>query len=112
MAKKTDTAVKPQDKAAPAKAKAQDQAKDQPQAKAQPKPQQKGQQKDQAKPNPFKRFAAYVEDSKAELRKVTWPNAAETRKATFAVLGFVAVMALLLGLIDLGLSSLIQSILS
>ena len=101
MAKKTDTADKPQDKAAPA------------QAKTQPKPQQpKPQQKDQDKPNPFKRFATYVEESKAELRKVTWPNAAETRKATFAVLGFVAVMALLLGLIDLGLSSLIQSILS
>jgi preprotein translocase subunit SecE len=101
MAKKTDTADKPQDKAAPAQAKTQ--AKTQ-----QPKPQQK----DQDKPNPFKRFATYVEESKAELRKVTWPNVAETRKATFAVLGFVAVMALLLGLIDLGLSSLIQSILS
>lgn len=98
MAKKTDTADKPQDKAAaPAQAKTQ-----------QPKPQQK----DQDTPSPFKRFATYVEESKAELRKVTWPNAAETRKATFAVLGFVAVMALLLGLIDLGLSSLIQSILS
>ena len=105
MAKKTDTADKPQDKAAPAQAKAQ--------AKTQPKPQQpKPQQKEPAQPSPFKRFAAYVEESKAELRKVTWPNAAETRKATFAVLGFVAVMALLLGLIDLGLSSLIQSILS
>ena len=100
MAKKTDTADKPQDKAAPAQAKAQ--------AKTQPKPQQK----EPAQPSPFKRFATYVEESKAELRKVTWPNAAETRKATFAVLGFVAVMALLLGLIDLGLSSLIQSILS
>ena len=102
MAKKTDTADKPQDKAAaPA------------QAKTQPKPQQpKPQQKEPAQPSPFKRFATYVEESKAELRKVTWPNAAETRKATFAVLGFVAVMALLLGLIDLGLSSLIQSILS
>ena len=105
MAKKTDTADKPQDKAAPAQAKVQ--------AKTQPKPQQpKPQQKEPAQPSPFKRFAAYVEESKAELRKVTWPNAAETRKATFAVLGFVAVMALLLGLIDLGLSSLIQSILS
>jgi len=100
MAKKTETAVKPQEKAASGQAKAQ--------ANTPPKPQNK----DLDKPNPFKRFATYVEDSKAELRKVTWPNAAETRKATFAVLGFVAVMALLLGLIDLGLSSLIQSILS
>ena len=63
-------------------------------------------------PNPFTRFARYVEDSKAELRKVTWPTLKETRKVTLAVLGFVAVMAVILGLGDLGLSVLIKSILS
>ncbi|MGE9985779.1 preprotein translocase subunit SecE [Desulfovibrio sp. SGI.169] len=63
-------------------------------------------------PNPFTRLARYVEDSKAELRKVTWPTLKETRKATLAVLGFVAVMAVILGLVDLGLSVLIKSILS
>lgn len=62
--------------------------------------------------NPFTRFATYVEDSKAELRKVTWPTWKETRGATFVVLGFVAVMAVILGLVDLGLSKLIQTILS
>lgn len=64
------------------------------------------------KPGLVKRFITYVEDSRAELRKVTWPSAAETRKATIAVVGFIAVMALILGLIDLGLSSIIKSILS
>ena len=63
-------------------------------------------------PNPITRFIHYVEASKAELRKVTWPTLKETRKATLAVLGFVAVMAVILGLIDLGLSSLIKTILS
>ena len=63
-------------------------------------------------PGLVKRFITYVEDSRAELRKVTWPSAAETRKATIAVVGFIAVMALILGLIDLGLSSIIKSILS
>ncbi len=63
-------------------------------------------------PNLFTRFGRYVEDSKAELRKVTWPTLKETRKATLAVLGFVAVMAVILGLVDLGLSALIKSILS
>lgn len=63
-------------------------------------------------PRLVKRFITYVEDSRAELRKVTWPSAAETRKATIAVVGFIAVMALILGLIDLGLSSIIKSILS
>ncbi|MDD4700778.1 MAG: preprotein translocase subunit SecE [Desulfovibrio sp.] len=63
-------------------------------------------------PNVFVRFVRYVEDAKAELRKVTWPTVKETRKATLAVLGFVAVMAVILGLVDLGLSSLIKTILS
>ncbi len=62
--------------------------------------------------NPFTRFATYVEDSKAELRKVTWPTWKETRGATLVVLGFVVVMAVILGLVDLGLSKLIQTILS
>lgn len=58
------------------------------------------------------RFIRYVEASRAELRKVTWPTLKETRKATLAVLGFVGLMAVILGLIDLGLSSLIKTILS
>lgn len=65
-----------------------------------------------AEPNIFVRFFNYVEASKRELRKVSWPTLQETRKATLSVLGFVAIMAMLLGLIDLGLSSLIKTILS
>ena len=60
----------------------------------------------------FARFAAYVEDSRNELRKVSWPTIKETRSATFVVLGFVAVMAILLGVVDLALSKLVQLILS
>lgn len=62
--------------------------------------------------NIFARFAQYVEDSRMELRKVTWPTLKDTRKATLAVVGFSAIMAVVLGLIDLGLSALVQSILS
>ncbi len=68
--------------------------------------------KDGAKQNPVTRFVTYVEEARAELRKVTWPTLKETRGATFVVLGFVTVMAILLGLVDLGLSTLIQTILS
>lgn len=68
--------------------------------------------KAEKEPNILTRFFRYVEDSRAELRKVTWPTLQETRKATLAVLGFIAVMAILLGLVDLGLSTLIKSILS
>ncbi|MCR4667548.1 MAG: preprotein translocase subunit SecE [Desulfovibrio sp.] len=65
-----------------------------------------------AKPNVFRRFSEYVDASRLELRKVTWPTAAETKKASLAVLSFVAVMAVILGLVDLGLSSLIKLVLS
>ena len=58
------------------------------------------------------RFAAYVEDARNELRKISWPTLKETRSATLVVLGFVAVMALLLGVVDLALSKLVQLILS
>lgn len=64
------------------------------------------------KPNAIQRFIKYVEACRAELRKITWPTWKETRKATLAVLAFVAIMAIILGLIDLGLSSLIKTILS
>ena len=69
-------------------------------------------ERDDAIQSQFSRFAAYVEDSRKELNKVSWPTVQETRKATLVVLGFVAVMALLLGLVDLGLSNLTQLILS
>lgn len=76
------------------------------------KPAQTAKDDSNAKPNVFTRFIHYVEASRAELRKVTWPGVKETRKATLAVLGFVAIMAVILGLIDLGLSSLVKTILS
>jgi preprotein translocase subunit SecE len=60
----------------------------------------------------FTRFVTYVEDARNELRKISWPTLKETRSATLVVLGFVAVMALLLGVVDLVLSKLVQFILS
>ncbi len=57
-------------------------------------------------------FKNYVEQSKAEMRKVTWPTLKETRTTSLVVLGFVAVMVVFLGLVDLGLSEIIALILS
>ena len=57
-------------------------------------------------------FKNYVEQSKVEMRKVTWPTLKETRTTSLVVLGFVAVMVVFLGLVDLGLSELIALILS
>lgn len=59
-----------------------------------------------------KRFKTYLELSRAEIRKVTWPTAKETRTTSLVVLGFVVVMAIFLGVVDLGLSKLISFILS
>lgn len=57
-------------------------------------------------------FREYLDLSKAELRKVTWPTLKETRATSLVVLGFVVVMAIFLGLVDLGLSKLIATILA
>ncbi|MBR5704976.1 MAG: preprotein translocase subunit SecE, partial [Deltaproteobacteria bacterium] len=57
-------------------------------------------------------FKAYFEQSKAEMRKVTWPTLKETKTTSIVVLAFVAVMVVFLGLVDLGFSKLIALILS
>ena len=56
-----------------------------------------------------KAFRNYLELSKTELRKVTWPTVKETRTTSLA---FVVVMAIFLGVVDLGLSKLISFILA
>ena len=57
-------------------------------------------------------FVEYLDLSRLELRKVTWPSVKETRTTSIAVLVFVTIMALFLGLVDLGLSKLIGLVLS
>lgn len=63
----------------------------------------------------FQRFSdlkEYFLLSRVELRKVSWPTMKETRTTSLVVLGFVTVMALLLGLVDFILSGAIRMILS
>ena len=57
-------------------------------------------------------FKEYFELSKVEMRKVSRPTLKETRRTSIVVLGFVAVMVLFLGLVDLGFSKLIALVLS
>lgn len=57
-------------------------------------------------------FKSYLELSRAELRKVTWPTVKETRTTSMVVLAFVVVMAIFLGLVDLGLSKLVAALLA
>ena len=54
------------------------------------------------------KITTYFKESYAELRKVSWPSRQEATKHTIAVVIFCAVMAIFLGLIDFGLSWLLQ----
>ncbi|MHC1711653.1 MAG: preprotein translocase subunit SecE [Solidesulfovibrio sp.] len=54
----------------------------------------------------------FFEQSKVELKKVTWPTRQETVKTGIAVLVFSVVMAIYLGVVDMALSRLVALILS
>ena len=54
----------------------------------------------------------YVEESKAEIKKVTWPTKKEARMTSIAVLILVVVMSLFLGVVDLGLTKIVELILT
>ena len=60
----------------------------------------------------IERFRDYLTESKAEIRKVTWPTKQETKVTSLAVVVLVIVMAIFLGLVDLGFTKLVAFILS
>jgi preprotein translocase subunit SecE len=62
--------------------------------------------------NVFATFRDYLTESKAEIRKVTWPTKKEARVTSIAVLVLVVVMAAFLGLVDHGMTKLIELILA
>jgi preprotein translocase subunit SecE len=53
----------------------------------------------------------FFEESKAELKKVTWPTKKEARVTSIAVLILVVVMSIFLGLADVGFTKLVDLIL-
>ncbi len=59
----------------------------------------------------FVQLKAFLEESRAEIRKVTWPTRKETTATSIAVLVLVFVMSLFLGIVDLGLTKLVGYIL-
>lgn len=54
----------------------------------------------------------FFDQSKVEMKKVTWPSRKETVTTSVAVLVLAVVMAIFLGLVDLGLGKAIEAILS
>ncbi len=53
------------------------------------------------------RIVKYLRETRAELRKVTWPTPDEARNLTVIVLVVTVVMSLFLGLLDVVFSGLI-----
>lgn len=54
----------------------------------------------------------FFEESKVEIKKVVWPSRKETVSTCVAVVVVTLVIALYLGVVDLGLSKLVALILS
>lgn len=54
----------------------------------------------------------FLEEVWIELKKVYWPSWMETRAATVVVIVIVLFFALFLGLIDFGLSQMVQRLLA
>ena len=46
------------------------------------------------------RVVDFLRDVRAEMRKVTWPTMDELKKATVVIIGFVAFLGLLIGVMD------------
>ncbi|MGI5848747.1 MAG: preprotein translocase subunit SecE [Christensenellales bacterium] len=56
--------------------------------------------------------ARFFKDIVSELKKVTWPTSKDLVKYTGAVLAFIIITAIIVGLMDLGLSSLFNLVLN
>jgi preprotein translocase subunit SecE len=62
------------------------------------------------KDNVFKLFAQFLREAKTELKKVKWPTRKELLASTTMVIILVLVIALYLGLVDIGLINIINRI--
>ena len=51
--------------------------------------------------------AAYMQEVRTELRKVTWPGWGELRQSTVVVLIFVIVLGIIIGIMDWAFSKLL-----
>ena len=63
------------------------------------------------KENIFSKSAQFLREVKVELKKVTWPSRKQTVGSTVVVIVLVMLISLFLGVVDLGISSLIRMVL-
>jgi preprotein translocase subunit SecE len=62
----------------------------------------------QAAPKPDNRLVRYFKETRAELRKVSWPTRKQAINLTVIVLAVTVVMAIFLGAVDLLFSTLLR----
>ena len=58
----------------------------------------------------YKQSMDFLRDVRSEVKKVTWPTRKETLASTSVVIIAVVIIAIYLGLVDLGFSKLVGSI--
>ena len=58
----------------------------------------------------LRKLVQYIKDSKSELKKVAWPTKKQTANHTLLVISFSLAVAFFLGIIDFGLSKLVEII--
>jgi preprotein translocase subunit SecE len=61
--------------------------------------------------NWFARSRDYVSEVQAEFKKITWPPQSEMINGTISVLVIVTLIATFLGVVDFGLSRMMQMVL-
>ncbi len=52
-------------------------------------------------------FAGFLVDVRGEVQKITWPTSDDLRKATLVILGFVILVSLVIGAMDVVLQTLL-----
>jgi preprotein translocase subunit SecE len=66
----------------------------------------------QAKESFFSKAFQFLREVKVELKKVAWPSRKQTIGSTAVVIALVMLISLFLGVVDMGLSTLIQFVLN
>lgn len=64
------------------------------------------------KQNFYQKAVQFFREVRVELKKVTWPNQKQTAGSTVVVIILVFILAAFLGLVDFGLSKLVQVVLA
>ena len=58
----------------------------------------------------FRQFNQYLQDVRAELKKVVWPTRKETTSTTIVVFGMVIIISLFLWLVDTILATIVRMV--